>query len=307
MSVTFRAMNTDVTLLTPEVHPRRERELGSGVEELFARTEQTFSRFRADSELSRLNRSVGPMAVSADMFGALERARAYWELTDGWFDPTIERALAAAGYDRSFAPGTLDREVQAVGMHVQTGFERVGMHAASRTVCLPLGTALDCGGFIKGWTVDRAIELLPVPSAVDAGGDASLRGLGPDGTGWLVSVEDPSRPGTPLLDFRVRDQGVATSGPSRRHWRVGDREAHHPIDPRTGHPATSDLAHVTVVAPTVELADVLAKVAFLRGFADGSRFLDPIPAVSAVFVLRDGSVRIHGELQATELMFTPCQ
>lgn len=247
------------------------------------------------------------MGVSVDMFRALERARSYWELTDGWFDPTIGPALAAAGYDGSFATGTFDREVQAVGMHVQAGFERVVMHAASRTVCLPLGTALDCGGFVKGWTVDRAIELLPVPSAVDAGGDASLRGPGPDGTGWLVSVEDPSRPGTPLLEFRVHDQGVATSGPSRRHWRVGDREVHHLIDPHTGHPATPDLAQVTVVAPSVELADVLAKVAFLRGFADGSRFLGRIPAVSAVFVLRDGSVRIHGELQASESMFAPCQ
>ena len=88
---------------------------------------------------------------------------------------------------------------------------------------------------------------------------------------------------------------------------MGEREAHHLIDPHSGEPAASDLTQVTVVAPNAELADVLAKTAFLRGFADGRRFLDRIPDVSAVFVLRDGGVRISGELEANELMFKHSQ
>ena len=194
MTITFRAMNTDVTVLAPDVDPLRERELAQLVEELFARTERTFSRFRADSELSRLNQSDGPVVVSAEMFHALERARSYWELTDGWFDPTIGRALAAAGYDRSFAPGALDRDAHAVGTHTLASFARVGLDAASRTVFLPSGTAVDCGGFIKGWTVDRAIELLPTPCAVDAGGDAEPAR---SRTGRSRVVGGCGRPGAP--------------------------------------------------------------------------------------------------------------
>jgi thiamine biosynthesis lipoprotein len=302
MTIVFRAMNTDVTVLVPEVDAFRERELAQLVEELFARTERTFSRFRGDSELSRLNRSDGPMVVSAEMFHALERARSYWERTDGWFDPTIALALAAAGYDRSFAPGALDRSGAAIGQNKRASFEGVVLDVASRTVSLPSGTAVDCGGFVKGWTVDRAIELLPTPCAVDAGGDADLRGLGPDGAGWLVGVEDPARPGSALLEFYAQDRGVATSGPGRRHWRVGEREAHHLIDPHSGEPAASDLAQVTVVAPNAELADVLAKTVYLRGFDDGRRFLERFPDVSAIFVLRTGDVRISGKLEANELM-----
>ena len=44
------------------------------------------------------------------MFDALVTARRYVELTDGIFDPAIGGALVALGYDRSFAPGSLDRD-----------------------------------------------------------------------------------------------------------------------------------------------------------------------------------------------------
>src|SRR5215475_14389045 len=62
------------------------------------------SRFRPDSELSRLNAAAGkPVTVSqtlADLLGAALRAA---ELTDGSVDPTCGAALAALGYDRDFA------------------------------------------------------------------------------------------------------------------------------------------------------------------------------------------------------------
>jgi thiamine biosynthesis lipoprotein len=102
------------------------------------------------------------------------------------------------------------------------------------------------------------------------------------------------------MTVRLRDQAVATSGANRRRWRVGVGEAHHLIDPHTGWPATTDLAQVTVVAPSAELADVLAKVAFLRGFADGRRFLDHFQGVSGVFVLADGRLRITGDLEVSD-------
>lgn len=66
----------------------------------------------------------------------------------------------------------------------------------------------------------------------------------------------PARQGPVLLTLRLRDQAVATSGPNRRHWRIGDRVAHHHIDPHTAEPARTDLAQVTVVCQSAELADL---------------------------------------------------
>jgi FAD:protein FMN transferase len=297
---TFRAMNTDVTVLAPSLDAHGEADLAARVEQVFAQAEQTFSRFRSDSELSRLNQAHGPSEVSPTLFAALERARTYWALTEGWFDPTIGRALCAAGYDRSFAPGVLDRREPDPVRPPRACFGDVVLEPSRRCVTLPPGCWLDGGGFIKGWTVDRAAQLLPSPAAVDAGGDAFARGAGVDGFGWLVDVEDPFRPGRVVTSLRLRDQAVATSGANRRRWRLGTREAHHLIDPRTGQPAQTDLAQVTVIAPSAELADVLAKVAFLRGFAAGRDFLNHLDGVTGVFVLADGRLSLTGEQELAD-------
>jgi thiamine biosynthesis lipoprotein len=296
----FRAMNTDVAVLMPGLDAATEADLAHAVSRVFTDAEHTFSRFESTSELSRLNRPGGPRIVSPKLFEALERARGYWEMTGGWFDPTIGQALCAAGYDRSFAPGVLDRAERACGLPSRASFGDVQFDRTTRRVKLPADSLLDLGGFIKGRTVDVATALLPRVAAIDAGGDAFLSGPGSDGRGWIVDVEDPFVHGRALLTLRLCDQGVATSGPNRRNWRVGNAVAHHIINPHTCKPARTDLAQVTVVCQSAELADVLAKTAFLMGYADGSRFLATFPSVGAVFVLHDGALHLVGELEVDE-------
>jgi FAD:protein FMN transferase len=294
---TFRAMNTEITVLVPGAGATKEVDLADAVEHIFADAERIFSRFQPDSELSRLSKIGGPTVVSPFMFEALEHAREYWEMTGGWFDPMIGRALCAAGYDQSFSPGRLDRAARTLAAPCRGSFADVQLDRSTRTVTLPPGAVLDFGGFIKGRTVDLAATLLPDPAAVDAGGDAYLSGPGVDGRGWIVDVEDPFSAGRALLSLRVRDQAVATSGPNRRQWRIGNLLAHHLINPHTGESAQTDLAQVTVVCRSAELADVLAKTAFFRGYADGAAFLAGWPSVGAVFVLVDGRLRLQGRLE----------
>jgi thiamine biosynthesis lipoprotein len=298
VTAAFRAMNTDVQITVPEASPRNEQRMADAAERQFGWLEGTFSRFRANSELSRLNTTRGPVVVSAVLFRAIQRAQTYWELTDGWFDITVGRALCDAGYDRGFAPGALDRPARADGQRrASCTSEDVRLDRVTRTVELSPGTTLDCGGFIKGWAVDCATERLPRLSAVDAGGDAVLRGNGPDGRGWRVHVEDPWRLGQAIVGLRVRDRAVATSGSNRRRWYTGGRPAHHLIDPHTAQPAVSDLVQVTVVASSAELADVLAKTVFLRGSGDGKRFMKQFADGAAVLVGVDGDIQIEGELE----------
>jgi thiamine biosynthesis lipoprotein len=176
-------------------------------------------------------------------------------------------------------------------------FDSVAVDRSRRTVALPPGVSLDFGGFIKGWTVDRAARLLPPNAAIDAGGDAMLRGAGPDGRGWIVDVEDPTDPAREVLTLRVRDRAVATSAPNRRRWRTPSGELHHLIDPRTGRPGESDLAQVTVLGDTVEATEVLAKTVFFLGAREGARFLHRQHGVAAVLVRADGRVEVVGKLE----------
>ena len=303
MSYAFHAMGTEVTVDVPGVDAACERDHAVRAAALFAETERRTSRFDPASELSRLNRAATPMRVSPELFEVLVRARVHFDTTRGLFDPGIGAALASLGYDRSFAPGALDRATDATG--TTRGAARATMldlviHVATRTVERAPALQLDLGGIVKGLTVDRAAARLPSVAAIDAGGDAVLRGAGPDGTGWLVEVEDPADPARVLLTLRVSDSAVATSGSNRRRWVVAGETRHHLIDPRTGRSARTDLAQVTVVASSAERAEVLAKAVLVAGAVEGRALLAARSDVAAVLVDTRGDIELVGAVDVVE-------
>jgi thiamine biosynthesis lipoprotein len=256
---TFKAMGTDVELLLDaEPGGRAERALDRAEAE-FERFEQLLSRFRADSELSRLNREGKIVDAEPDLVRVVELALAARERTGGRFDPTVHDAVVAAGYDRTFADVPADAAGPAPSPAPCGGSVRV----EGRTIELGSGTRLDLGGIGKGYAVDRVAEVLALagPCLVNAGGDLAVRG----GT-WPVGV-------TADLTLELSRGAIATSGRDRRRWRVGGAELHHLIDPSTGSPADGDLVSVTVVADSAAEAEVLAKAAFLGGEVDVPRVL----------------------------------
>ena len=92
----FRAMGTEVELLLDAQDPS----LLTEAEAEFRRLEGIFSRFRPDSELSRLN-EAGARHVGPELFEVIELAVEAREASCGRFDPTVHAAVVAAGYDRS--------------------------------------------------------------------------------------------------------------------------------------------------------------------------------------------------------------
>lgn len=289
----FSAMGTEVRVEAPPGAPIDD------VERIFARLERRFSRFREDSELSALDRAREPLVVSRSMCDALARARRYTELTGGLFDPAVGGALLAHGYDRSFAPGALDRDTPA-SQSIRSSVCELDIDELTRTVHRPAHLHLDLGGMIKGHAVDLAAARLGPGALVDAGGDAVLSGEPAPGLPWIVDVEDPRDPRAVLLSVAVHDRAVATSAANRRAWRRAGSRAHHLIDPRAWAPAQSDLVQVTVLAASAELAEVLAKAIFVGGSAHAERLLDRVPDTAAVLVRDGGALGLVGELEVVD-------
>lgn len=291
----FRAMNTDITVAAPELPASDERAFAAAAEELFRVTEERFSRFHPDSELARFNAATGPQVVSGELLALLLRARAHVHATRGLFEPAVGGAMRANGYDRSFAPGALD-DASAAASVAPTSIRMLQIDPQTRTVIRPPSVHLDFGGFLKGHTADRAARLATGAVVVDAGGDVVLRGAPAGEPGWTVYIEDPDDDSRSIGSVVVRDRAIATSAGNRRRWTRGTRTMHHLIDPRTSAPASTDVVQVTVLAPTAELADVLAKVAFVAGFTTAREELAR-REVAGVFVLRDRSVRTVGDVE----------
>jgi thiamine biosynthesis lipoprotein len=124
------------------------------------------------------------------------------------------------------------------------------------------GTGVDLGGIAKGWMADRLCAAMGGNLLANLGGDLFAAGTGPDGEGWPIDLA-----GTTVL---LQDQGAATSSVRKRAWGAG---LHHLIDPRTGRPAASDLAQVSVVAANAAEAEVSAKTALLLGSGQAREFL----------------------------------
>ena len=278
----FRAMGTQMELFVdadsrPELLERGERELH--------RLEALLSRFRPDSELSRLNRER-VLHVGPELAELVALALAAREATGGRFDPTVHDALVAAGYDRSF-----ELVAAGAGAPPAVSTPRCGgrVEVDGTLVALEEGFSLDLGGIAKGWAADRVLALLSTagPALVDAGGDVVGAGRP-----WPVGVETPA--GTITLE--LRDGALATTGRDRRVWRRDGGEAHHVIDPATGEPAEGDLLTVTAAAPTGAQAEVRATSLFLSGSAASAAAEADEDGLAAVLVTRDGETLLCGGL-----------
>jgi thiamine biosynthesis lipoprotein len=292
---TFLAMNTEIAVAAPGSCDAEEHQLAREVARLFHDTEQRFSRFRPESELAQLNRADGPHAVSAELLELLVRARAHAADTRGVFEAAVGAAMCASGYDRSFAPGALDRDAPPAAAP-RASADMLDVDERRHRVTRPPHVQLDFGGFLKGLTADRAAALAPGAAMIDAGGDVVLRGAPPGAAGWIVDIEDPRDATRILGSLFVRDRAVATSAANRRRWRRGTQTMHHLIDPRSGAPARTDVLQATVIAPTAEQADVMAKVAFILGSHAAPHELEG-RGLSAVLVLRDGAIRTVGPVE----------
>lgn len=240
------------------------------VREYFERVEQVCSRFRPDSELSRLNRDPSPVrdigGVLHSVMSAGSRAR---ELTGGLVDIGVGSAVKAWGYDRSFeAVSDLSHRPQPVRPGVWR-LEGPLLHRGP-------GVSFDLGGIAKGWSSDRVVED-GMAAVVSAGGD--LRSLHPDTT---ASVVDPT--GEVVTRVHVGRGALATSSIGRRQWRVGGTEVSHLIDPRTMEPVDTPVVSATVLADSAVDAEAGAKAVLLLG-ADGLAWAAEQTWISAAIVI----------------------
>lgn len=243
------------------------------------------SRFRADSELSRLNEHAGrAVPVSALLFEALELALGAAQITGGDVDPTLGLALELAGYDRDWSlltpahagsasqPQQQPRPAPELRVRARPGWRAVELVPATRTARVPVGVKLDLGATAKAWAADRAAAAAHAASdcgvLVSVGGDIATAGAAP-ADGWRIRVTDDHRSGAdaPGQTISIRSGGLATSSTAVRCWSHDGRTMHHIIDPATGVPARSCWRTVSVAAADCAQANIATTAALVRGSA----------------------------------------
>lgn len=268
----------------------------------FEQVEEAVSRFKPDSELSKLNRSSGcTLQVSPLFLTLVEQALAAARKTGGIFDPTVLNALIQSGYDKSFGELVGVAEDCENAKPVGLGYRGIKVDLPRSTVTLPPGLGLDFGGIAKGWAVDQAMEYMQewegdTEICINAGGDLRLH-VPAGGTPWEVAVQNPFDREQDLGFIILSNGAVATSSVLKRRWQAKGRVLHHIIDPRLGQPAQSDIVAATVVAQTSAEAEVWSKTLCILGQEEGFALLARQAGWSALGVLNDGSLVVNKPME----------
>ncbi|HUI99102.1 MAG TPA: FAD:protein FMN transferase [Usitatibacter sp.] len=254
------------------------------------RIEAKYSRYRAESVVSRINAAAGgaPVAIDEETAKLLDYAEACFRQSRGRFDPTSGVLRRAWRFEPGAAiptPAELAPLLDRIGWHrVERGPGTLRLTRA--------GMELDFGGFGKEYAVDRAALVLREAGArsaiVNLAGDLAVLGPHPDGSPWRIGVRHPRRPDAVIATIPVSSGAIATSGDYERFLEVDGVRHCHLLDPRTGRSARG-FQSVTVHAASCLLAGSASTIAMLMGRDAGLRWLEGL-GLPYLAVLEDGLV-----------------
>jgi thiamine biosynthesis lipoprotein len=156
---------------------------------------------------------------------------------------------------------------------------------------------LDVGAVGKGYATEKAAQALikeGVSSYVlNIGGNIRAIGTKVNGEGWITGITNPDKQSDETFVRRVviKDTSLVTSGDYERYYTVNGEKYHHIIDPETKMPAQY-FSSISIFTEDSALADALSTALFCLSYEDGLKLIESIGNVDALWVYRDGTVKM---------------
>ncbi len=171
---------------------------------------------------------------------------------------------------------------------LHTDFSKIHIDEENSTVFIEDSSmSLDVGAIAKGYATERVVDSVPGIYLLSVGGNVSSSNVKPDGTPWVVGLQDADGEiGKNKHTVYLEKGSVVTSGVYQRYYTVDGIEYHHIIDPETLYPGLKWKA-VSVIAPDSAVADFLSTALFLSDVEAGQKLLDKYNAV-AIWTTLDG-------------------
>lgn len=229
------------------------------------RIERTYSRYRDDSIVARINRAAGgaPVALDEETAGLLRYADALVRESGGLFDPTSGVLRRVWDFKAGRPPST----ASVAALLPLIGWDKVVLDDAQVRLTRA-GMELDFGGFGKEYATDRAAAVLAsrgvTSGFVNLGGDLRAIGPRPDGEPWRIGIQDPREPAAMSAWLPLSQGALATSGDYERFFEFEGRRYCHLLDPRSGWPV-DHWRSISVLAPVAVAAGSCSTIAMLMG------------------------------------------
>ncbi|NTU97319.1 MAG: FAD:protein FMN transferase [Chlorobiaceae bacterium] len=238
-----------------------------------SRIEKKYSRYLPDSIISKINAAAGIESVECDeeTLTLMRFADAFFKSSGGLFDITSGVLRRAWNFRDGAIPErkSLESLLQLVGWECVVRVEK--------SVYLPHASMeIDFGGFGKEYAADRAAEILQKQGVrygyVNLGGDIRVVGPKPDGSPWVIGIQDPRINKQTIASIPLYSGALATSGDYERFFEKDGERYCHILSPLTGTPVNG-WRSVTVLAATTLLAGSRSTIAMLKE-NDGYSYLE---------------------------------
>jgi len=269
------------------------------------------------------NAGVAPVKVDRRIIDLIRFSMEWYEKTDGKVNIAFGSVLKlwhdcreAAEEDPGQARLPRWDELQEAAKH--TDIHKIIINEEESTVFLEdPDMRLDVGAIAKGYATEQVSRiarengftsgLLSVGGNVRAisgkaisTGKGNGKGASDDGTvPWIVGIQNPDleSENTQLLSINLTDASLVTSGIYERFYTVDGKNYHHIIDPETLYPAEHFMS-VSIVCQDSGMADALSTAVFNMTLEEGLEFINSLPGVEALWVLKNGELRFSDNFEA---------
>lgn len=258
------------------------------VDSIFRAVDRSVNLWVDSSVISKVNRNeeVALDQIFIDNFNIAQEAA---RLSNGYFDPTISPIVAAWGFSfktgDSITPQLIDSLKQLVN------YRKVRIENGKVVKEIP-GIQLDFNAIAQGYTSDMIARFLESRGInnylVDTGGEIMAHGGKPNGHPWIVGIEKPAEKwdSEQMVQTRIAlcDNGLVTSGSTRKYVDRNGKRYSHSIDPMTGYPVEHNVLSVTVMAKNSVWADALASICMVMGIEKSLPLIESMDGVEAYYI-----------------------
>jgi thiamine biosynthesis lipoprotein len=296
MTKTFFALGTvnKISISYREADEGKVMQAADLVKQMTESMDDRLSVFKAASEMSALNAQAGrgDVRISPDTLKILQASKEWSEITEGAFDITTQpltKLWSIGESSRIPSPHEIRKAKKLIGYEDLVisgagngnGFGTAGLRRK--------GQSVDLGAIAKGHAADLAHDILSEhgidEAIINFGGTVIISGRPKS-----IGIQDPGAPvGTPMGSITASNTAVVTSGSYEKYFIKDGRRYHHLIDPRTGEPAESGLASVTLIGPSAMELDALTTAVFVLGIQKGFSLVRE-RGLEGVFITDQGDV-----------------
>ena len=280
------------TTFSIQVYSINEIDFEKGIDSVLSKVNNSVSTYIPESDISKINSGNTTIIVDDIFIDNFNISAEVYEITGGFFDPTIGVLRNAYGFGDTKPIQEID-SLALDSMMKFVGFNKVKLTSENKIEKLYPEIYIDFNAVAKGYGIDLIGSYLDSKGVgnylIELGGEILAKGKNIEkNKSWLVGIENVNL----SLDDKsyssiiaLENIAMATSG-NYRKFRIDSltgKKFVHTLNPITGSAAKSDITSATVLAPTCALADAYATAFMALGLEKSKAILKNINEIDVYF------------------------